>query len=315
MNPKLLKKGNTIGIIAPSKPFNSEKEFELNNFIKYMEEKGFKIKLSKNFFKKDKYDVCAGTPEMRANDFNEAFKDKEIDAIWCFQGGDTANQIINLIDYELIKKNPKPLLGKSDIDLLLLAVNKMTGLNTIHCCDPKIGSERELDFEYTKKWFDKRLIQGLKEIEPSTEWTCINEGVAEGKIIGCNLITIIKMAGTKYFPDFNDSIFFLETFRTSPSELIWQITHLKNLGVFEKTKGVVIGNNYGFQSEEYKAEEIIKGLIEEYNLPILKINEFGHYQPHAFLPIGAGVRLDATNKKIEIMEDFAEKYINEQVFI
>lgn len=307
MKPKLLKKGDTIGIIAPSKPFNPKKEFELNNFIKYMEERGFKIKLSRNFFEKDKFGVSAGTPEMRASDFNDMVQDKEIDAIWCFQGGDTANQILNLIDYELIKKNPKIILGKSDIDLLLLAVNKMTGLKTIHCCDPKIGSNKELDFEYTKKWFDKRIIQGLSEVEPCSEWTCINEGTAEGKIIGCNLITIIKMAGTKYFPDFADSIFFLETFRTTLPDLVWQVAHLKNLGVFEKTKGVVIGNNFEFRSEEYKVEEIIKDLISEYNLPILKINEFGHYQPHAFLPIGARLRLDATNKKIEIIEDFAEK--------
>ena len=110
-----------------------------------------------NFYSKDKYGVSGGTPEERANDINSMFADKNIKAIWCLQGGDTANQTLDLIDFDIVKNNPKLFLGKSDIDILLLALNKMTGVITIHCCDSKIGSNKELDFEYTKKWFRKRL--------------------------------------------------------------------------------------------------------------------------------------------------------------
>jgi len=304
MLAKSLNKGDTIGIIAPSKPFNRNKKFELDNFIKYMNEQGIKVELSNNFYSKDKYGVGGGTPEERADDINSMFADKDIKAIWCLQGGDVVNQTLDLIDFDIVKNNPKLFLGKSDIDILLLALNKMTGVITIHCCDSKIGSNKELDFRYTKKWFKKRLFEKSKIVEPSKNWTCINSGQAEGKIIGCSLVSILKLAGTQYFPDFTNSIFFIETYKSCPAEIIWQLTQLKQLGVFDKIKGIVVGNNFEFQNDDFKVEEIINDLLVEYNFPILKINEFGHYQPHAFLPIGANVKLDATNKSIEIVDNF-----------
>ena len=304
MLAKSLKKGDTIGIIAPSLAFNQEKKFEVDNFIEYMNGQEIEVKLSSNFYARDKYG--SGTPKERADDINSMFADESIKAIWCLQGGNNANQLLSLIDYDVVKSNPKLFLGKSDIDLLLLALNKKTGLIAIHCCDSKIGSNKEMDFEYTKKWFKKRLFEKSKEIEPSEDWTCVNEGQAEGKVIGCNPISILKLAGTEYFPNFTNSILFVETFRSNPTEVIWQLTQLEQIGVFDKIKGIVVGNNLGFESDDLKVEEIIKEILTQYNFPILKVNEFGHYQPHAFLPIGARVKLDATKKKIEIIEDFLE---------
>ncbi|MCA9459715.1 MAG: LD-carboxypeptidase [Nanoarchaeota archaeon] len=303
---KSLKKGDTIGIIVPSKPLIEENKFELDNFIKYMNKQEINIKLSDNFFAKDKYSVGAGTPQERADDLNNMFADKSINAIWCLQGGAPANQILPLINFDLVKNNPKIFLGKSDIDVLLLVLNKFTGLIGFHTCDAKIGSNKELDFEYTQKYFKKRLFEKSKIIEADSEWFCINKGKAQGKIMGCNPVSILKLAGTKYFPDFTNSILFLEFFRSQPSEVIWQLTQFKQLGIFNKIKGIVIGNNHQFDNKNFKAEEVIADLLAEYNFPILKINEFGHYQPHTFLPIGAKVELDATNKTINLIEDFLE---------
>ena len=106
-------------------------------------------------------DFAAGTPEQRAEDINLMFADKSIKAIWCLQGGEPANQTLDLIDFDNVKKNPKLFMGKSDIDVLLLALNKKTDLITIHCCDTKIGSNKELDFDYTKEWFKKRIKNSL----------------------------------------------------------------------------------------------------------------------------------------------------------
>ncbi len=304
MHSNKLHRGDTVGIIAPSKPFNQEKKSELDNFIAYMNEQDIKVELSNNFYAKDKYNASAGTPNERADDINLMFANKNIKAIWCLQGGELANQILDLIDYDVVRKNPKLFLGKSDIDVLLLALNKKTDLITIHCCDPKIGSHRELDFDYTKKWLKKRLFEGCKKVEPSKEWICINKGSSEGKILGCNITSILKLAGTDYFPDFTDSILFIETYRSNAAALIGKLTQLEQLGVFNKIKGIVIGNNFRFENKNFKAEEIVKNLTLECNFPILKINEFGHYQPHAFLPIGAKIKLDATNKTIEITDDF-----------
>ena len=304
MFAKSLQSGDTIGIVAPSKPFNKEKQFELDNFIEYMRTQNIKVVLSKHFYAEEIGAIGSTLPEDRAEDINTMFADENIQAIWCYQGGDPANQTLDFIDYDIVKNNPKLFIGKSDIDVLLLALNKITGLVTFHGCDSKIGSNKEMDFEYTKKWFQKRLFEKSKLIEPSEEWVCMNEGQAEGRLIGCNPISILKLAGTRYFPDFTDSILFFETLRSNPKEVRVHLTQLKQIGVFDKIRGVVVGNNHDFDSEGVKAEEVVRDFLSEYNIPILKINEFGHYQPHAFLPIGTQVKLDATNKTIEITGDF-----------
>ncbi len=303
MLPKALHAGDTVGVVAPSKSFTKEKQFELDGFVQYLHSRGVSVITSENFYAEQVDILGAVSAEKRAADINSMFANSDIHAIWCFQGGEPANQILDLIDWDLVRNNPKIFIGKSDIDVLLLALNKMTGLIPFHACDAKIGSNKELDFEYTKKWFEKRLFKKSKAISPSIQWTCVNEGKAEGRILGCNLSSILKLAGTKYFPDFTDVIFFIETFRSSPNIVRTQLTQLKQMGVLGKIRGVVIGSNYEFSSEGVKPEEVIRDFLVDFDLPILKINEFGHYQPHAFLPIGALVELDATNKSLSISTD------------
>lgn len=300
---KRFEKGNTITIIAPSGPVHLDRRHEIENFVNYVKEFDLKVKFSDNFEARDKYEVTAGTPKERADDLNSAFSNKDTDVVWCLQGGDCVNEILDLIDYDAIKKNPKLIMGKSDIDILLLAVNKMTDLITIHCCDPKIGSNKEMDFDYTKEWFVKRMFEGSKEIAPSGEWKCLREGAAEGKILGCNPTSILKLAGTKYFPDFTDSILFLEFYKSEPAEVVFQMTQLKHLGVLDKVKGIVVGHCFGFDSE-FLPEDIVLEMVPD--LPIMKIREFGHYQPHLFLPIGARVKMDGDNLKLEIIEEIVK---------
>lgn len=317
MLPNRLKKGDTIGIVSPSKPILEKKKICVNNAIKYLETLGLNVISAKNAFSKDKYGVSGGTAKERADDINKMFFDKNINAIWCIQGGETANEILDLIDYNLIKKNPKIFLGKSDIDLLHLAINKKTGLTTFHSPDIKLGIG-DMDFEYSKKWFIKRLLKGeIGEIERFTDWKTVRQGNAEGKIVGCNLSSILKLAGTEYFPDFKNAILFLENYEGGIKTIIYKLTQLKQIGVFEKIKGMVIGYIYGFQNKEYlrqnpkldkdgsrvNYENIVLDIVKDYDFPILKINEFGHRCPNAILPIGVKVKLDATNKKIVILEN------------
>jgi len=306
MLAKSLQKWDIIGIIAPSKPFKTVKKVELDNFINYMKTQWIQVQLSKNFYARNKYGFAGWTPQERADDVNSIFSNNNIKAIWCLQWWEPANQTLDLIDFENIRKNPKIFIGKSDIDVLLLAINKKSNLITFHGCDSKIGSNKELDFDYTKKWFWKRFFEKSKIIEACEERICIHKWQCEGKIKGCNISSILRLAGTQYFPDFTNSILFIETYKSNPAKIIVQLTQLKQLWVFEKIKWLVIGNNFWFQSEEFKVENIIQEFLQNYNLPILKINEFGHYQPHAFLPIGAEIKLDADNKSIEILEDFLE---------
>lgn len=202
----------------------------------------------------------------------------------------------------------------SDCDVLSLAINKKTDLIVFNTSDLKSGRGMYLDFEYTINNFQNRLINKFKIIEPSSERICIREGIAEGKIIGCNLTSILKLAGTPYFPDFENKILFIEGYRESTKRIITILEQLKQIGIFNKIKGIVIGYIYGFEDPKMikknnikcKYENLVLEVTKEYNFPILKTHDFGHHTPNCCIPIGAKVRIDAKNKFIEIIEDFLE---------
>jgi muramoyltetrapeptide carboxypeptidase len=306
MLAKKLKKWDTIGLVAPSKPLKEETKTELSNFIRYIEAIWCKVKLSKNFHEKDIYWVSAWTPKMRAEDINDMFSDNAVNAIWCLQGWDTANQVLPYLDYKLIQAHPKIFIWKSDIDLLHLALYKKTWLICFHSCDTKIWANKELDFDYNKERLEKRLFQTSKEIVSSNteDRLCLKKGKANWKVLGCNIGCMLKLAWTEYLPDFTGAILFIETYVSNPWTILYRLTQLEQMWIFQKAHWVIIGSNYKFQSEDFEAYEIIRDFLTDYNFPILKINEFGHYQPHMFLPIWTQVELDATNKKIHIIEDF-----------
>ena len=116
----------------------------------------------------------------------------------------------------------------------------------------------------------------------------------------------MNLAGTKFFPDFENAILFLETYKIASKALLSKLQQLTLIGVFKKIKGIVVGTNFGFDDlgKNLPVEQIVTEITKDYKFPVLKIGEFGHYQPHAFLPVGVKVKLDATNKKVQIAEDF-----------
>jgi len=268
------------------------------------------VVFSKKCFNIDKYGLSSGSPKERADDLNNMFSNLKVKAICTAFGGSSSNEIISLIDYENIKKNPKIFIGMSDVDIINLVINQKTNLITFHGAYAKM--KEGLDFQYTIESFQNRLIEKNKIIRQSSPRICVREGLAEGKIIGCNLTAILKLAGTPSFPDFTNTIFFIEGASENTKTLISKIEQLKQIGVFNKIKGLVIGYIYGFQNKELikrnnikvKYEDIILDMTKKYNFPIIKTNDFGHYSPSCYLPIGAKVKLDATNKSIEILDDF-----------
>ncbi|MBT5021813.1 LD-carboxypeptidase [Candidatus Woesearchaeota archaeon] len=311
MIPNKLKKGDTICIIAPSNPITQDRKYLTDNAVEFLKAQGFNVVFGDNAFGLDKFGVSGGSPEQRAEDINNAFKDPNINMIWCAHGGDTVNQLLNLIDYNAIKKNPKLFLGMSDIDVLHLAINTMTGLVTFNSSDPKLGRDLDLDFPYTKKCFSERIIEGkIGVIEPVDKRKCLREGSSQGDLIGGNISSILRLAGTKYFPNFKNKILFLEAYRTDVKSLLGQLAQLKNIGVFDQISGIVVGHIHEFitkgpfsqDDKEFQFEDVVLEISKEYDFPILKVNNFGHRCNNAFLPLGCKVELNAKNKSITILE-------------
>ncbi|MFW5746440.1 MAG: S66 peptidase family protein [Nanoarchaeota archaeon] len=312
--PKKLTKGDTISIIAPSNPITGDRKFLLDNAIHKLEDAGFKTICASHCGKTDRFGVSGGEPHERADDLNKMFGDPTINAIWCAHGGSTANQILPYIDWKIIRNNPKIFLGMSDIDVLHMAINKMTGLITFHGSDPKSGRGLDLDLDYTWDCFKERLVGKQKHIVASSSRKTIRKGRAEGRIIGCNLSSILKLAGTEYFPDFTDAILFLEGYKDDMRHTICKLQQLEQIGVFKKIKGMVIGYVVGFQDEELKEElqitssfeDIILDITKSSTFPIIKTNDFGHCSPNCFLPIGAPARIDTDRSNIDITDHFLE---------
>jgi muramoyltetrapeptide carboxypeptidase len=156
--PQRLRRGDTIGIVSPSGAVRKEVKPQLKKGLGFLRNSGFKVQLGKNALKIE--DRSAGTPEQRAEDINSMFSNDEIDAIICSQGGGTANTCLPLIDFDLIRKNPKIFLGISDITVLLNAFYAKTGLVTFHGNDVMFGFGRKFT-RYDKDEFVDRLMLGV----------------------------------------------------------------------------------------------------------------------------------------------------------
>ncbi len=302
MKPERLKKGDTIGIIAPSNPITERYKEYLNNSIKIFENMGFNIKLSHNIYK-NTWGYSA-TPEEKASDINDMFADKEVKAIISAMGGDNSFNCLGLIDYENIKKNPKIICGYSDATNYLEAIYTKTGLITYHHLE-MVDLGKKLNREFELKQFKKTLIDGtIGNIDKNSQYKVLKKGCTEGIIVGGNVPSIVTLLNTEYFPDLNDKILFLEVYsKTTNFELTDRyIGLLKYHGVFDKIKGLWIGH-YDADTENTKIEDIFMRHLKEFDFPIIKCDDFGHDCDKIVIPIGAKVKFDANNELVTILEE------------
>ena len=308
MIPSKLKKGDTIGVIAPSNYIEKDDLEYINASIALMEASGFKVKFGKYVFEDT---LGYGTsPEKRAADINWAFKDDEVKAIMCVKGGEDSNTTLDYIDYEMIKKHPKIICGFSDNTSILNAIHEKTGLVTYH--GPTFKSLTSWETGYAYKQFIKTFAENTESLimgEPEDEYTTIQEGQATGELVGGNLSLFTKLVCGKYAVNLQDKILFLEElgFEAAPEMVNSNIYYLKQNGVFDRIAGLWIGN-YEHPSK-VSIEKIIKNAIgDEYKFPIIKSDNFGHIDKKIIIPIGTKAEIN-TNEKIKIK--LVEKSVDE----
>ena len=300
--PERLKKGDTIGVIAPSDPIIGDNIEELERAKKIIENDGFKVKFSKNLFLN--INEYSSSAKEKAQDINEMFADKEVKMIWCAKGGENSNTTFEYIDYELIKQNPKIICGYSDITSLTNMITEKTGLVTFSGTNFKTIATDETNYSY--KEAIKRFVDADLEIGQAREkYYTIQEGRAEGKLIGGNLSLTRAMVSGKYSINFTDKILFLEElgFETGPALANNYLYYMKQNGVFDKIKGLWIGN-YEHESGIALEKIIMDVLGNEYDFPIIKSNNFGHIETKTVIPIGTKAKIDTKKQiKIELIEN------------
>ena len=295
--PERIKIGDIIGVVAPSNPILRENIEEINRAKKIIESLGFKVKFSKNLFAHT--NGYSATAHEKAEDINEMFADKEVKMIWCAKGGENSNSTFEYLDYNIIKENPKIVCGYSDITSLTNIITEKTGLVTFSGTNFKTIATDETD--YSLKEALKRFVDGSLEFgETQQGYQIIQRGIAEGQLIGGNLSLTRGMIEGKYSIDFTDKILFLEElgFETGPALASNYLYYMKQNGVFDKVRGIWIGN-YTHESG-IKLEDIVIDVIgNEFKGPIIKSENFGHIETKTVIPIGTKARID-TNQEIKI---------------
>ena len=299
--PAKLTPGDCIGVIAPSDPVPPEFEGRLSEGQAVLESMGFRVKYGAHI--RSRSLGFTASPEEKASDLHEMFRDKEVKAVVCAQGGDTANAPLHLLDWDLIQANPKIFLGLSDITVLLNAIHHMTGLITFHGSDLLWSFGNDLP-DYEREEFTRILVKGeIGEMPPNRERNTIRPGCAQGKFLGGNLRCLLKLAGTPYWPDFTNAIFFVEAYQITPEACHAAFAQLLQMGVFDQISGAVVGYIDGMQREPQPKphmEDILLHMTEAFDFPILKVNDFGHNCPNTILPVGAQASLDAGRQSFEI---------------
>lgn len=308
---KKLSKGDTIGIINPAFKNPDDVYNKYSKMIEIINNMGYKIKFGKTFTLQNGY--LAGTDKERAEDLNEMFRDESVKAIICMRGGYGASRMVDLVDYALIKENPKVICGFSDITVLLNAIYKKIEIPTIHgLVSLYIGSKACDEFSLNDFWkvlTEKQKGRVLKN--PNDLCKTLIPGKATGKLVGGNLSLIATMVGSEYEVDFTDKIVFIEEVTEEPYQIDRYLSSIRLRGMLEKAKGFV----FGYFSECEPSEgrkgtqtyvDIIKDYVGKLGKPTIYDFACGHSFPFINLPIGTLVTLDADEKTITIEEEIYE---------
>jgi len=302
MLPKSIKTGDTIGIIAPSNIIQEKDGEYIEKSTKLFENLGYKIKFGK-YVRENKLGYGA-TAKQKAEDVNDMFADSQVKAIICVKGGADSNSIFDYIDYELIKNNPKIICGFSDSTSITNGIYSKTGLITFNGPTFKSLTSWETDYgfkELIKRFQDKNLSLGVEE----DEYITIQEGVAEGELVGGNLSLTTRLVAGKYSLDFTNKILFIEElgFESDPNLVNSNLYYMKQNGIFDKIKGIWVGN-YEHESRISLEKILLDVLDGEYNFPIIKSNNFGHCDKKTVIPIGTKTKIDTRkDKKIILLEE------------
>lgn len=283
MSMSFLNKGDKIGIISCSnglsiKNKNIIDELKLNLKILYID-----MVEGDTLYAKE-YNLFSGTGEEKARALEKLFLDKDIKMIFDISGGDLANEVLDFLDFNLIKENPKPFFGYSDLTVLLNAIYSQCDITTYNYqLRNLIGKFKEEQMQNFKASF----IDGKEDIF-NLDYKWVNGSHLEGIVVGGNIRCLLKLAGTKYMPNFKDKILFLESFSGNSAKMVTYITQYKNLGVFNQVKGIILGEFTEMERENLKPDivEILKRVIGEINIPILKTSDLGHGADAKCIPIG-----------------------------
>ena len=284
---RALKAGDTIGIAAPSSPFDRAKFLK---GVHALEKLGFKAHYRPDIFDQNRY--LAGTDARRAEELADLFRSKQVAAVMFARGGYGSQRIIPLLDAALLAEHAKPVIGFSDLTPLLAFLRQRCGCPTFY--GPVITQFASPKGPLTSESFLRALTtKGALGAMPMGEATTIRPGAASGPLVGGCLSMINSSMGTPYALDPSGAILFIEEINEKVYVLDRMLTQLKNSGMLAAAAGLVFGSIVPPADEPHDIEAMIRDVLDGYPGPVVMNYPAGHLDAFVTLPLGATAELSA----------------------
>ena len=280
----MLEINNKVALVVCSNGKAREDKVKLDNLEKTLLDLGL-VPVYSNYLYKDEFGRSASS-EIRSEELMRFFTDKSIKAIFDISGGDLSNEILDYLDYDIIKKNIKPFFGYSDLSVVLNAITAKTGEPTYLYQVLNIIRNRDI-----RNRFEKTVLYNKPDLV-NISWEFFQGEEISGIVAGGNIRCFLKLAGTQYFPDLKNRVLFLEGLGTTVESLITHLTQLKQMGVFDKISGLLLGTFTNIEKIYNKNDiySIVKDFIDK-DLPVAKTSEVGHDINSKMITIGGRINI------------------------
>ncbi|MDB2123164.1 MULTISPECIES: S66 family peptidase [Clostridium] len=279
-----------VAIISCSNGLQESARPTLDKLLDILSSLGLNVILSSAIYVKDDgLSSCSG--KERGKELMKLYKDSSIDAIFDVSGGDLANEVLEYIDFDIIKNNPKPFIGYSDLSVILNSIYSQVGDTSYLYQVRHIVANKENLNRFSN--FIKDSNNDLFNID----YRWIQGESMEGIVIGGNIRCTLKLAGTKYMPNFKGKILLLESLGGDVAKMRTFLTQLKLMGAFKEINGIILGTFTEMEKNNYNPtiEELVKEIVNDKNMPIVKTEDIGHGNNSKCMAIGKEIKLVKNN--------------------
>ncbi len=313
-----LKPGDKIAFVAPAGTLDRTR---MELVRSRLEERGFEVSVPDDLYRRRGY--LAGDDDVRVRELMAAFEDPDVRAIFPGTGGYGATRILDRIDYDVIRRNPKILVGFSDITALHLAIQAKTGLVSFHSPNPMwgLGSPDNLH-PFSARYFWRALLQEQyappEDEAPPVGYVLeipadvapvevMSPGVGRGRLTGGNLSLVAALIGTPYEIDTDGRVLLLEDVGERPYRIDRCLCQLRLAGKLDNLAGVILGQFSDCDpkdaEESLSLDQVLLDYFAPLGVPVIRNFPVGHARHNATLPIGALVEVDADSGRVSVLEN------------
>jgi muramoyltetrapeptide carboxypeptidase len=306
LKPPALAAGATLGLLAPASPVGDR---TLEQARRNLTARGYRVQVAPN--SRARLGYLAGSDAQRVEDLHAFFRDPSIDAIICLRGGYGSPRLLDVIDYDLVRRHPKILVGYSDITALGIALQRRTGLIVFHG-PMAVDWQKGRGLSPFAEHYYWPLFQGTSDL--FANWgapvkgmrrpKALHGGRCEGRLTGGNLSVVCSTMGTPYEIDTRDAILFLEDVSEKLFRIDRMLNQLRLAGKLGECRGILLGRFAGCEESDggVSRQEVFEDYLLPLGIPVLVDYPAGHVADHAVLPLGIRVRLDADNAVLSLLE-------------